>query len=296
MKVGVNLINFGPGAHPDALTRWVQLVETLGYHLLMTCDHIAITPDVQARYPAPFYEPLSTLGWLAGITSRMEIGTTVIIVPYRNALEMARGGRFIFGVGVGWAQQEFKVLGVPFNRRGAMTNEYLEAIKLFWTNDVASYEGRFVSFKDVHTAPRPVQAPHPPIWVGGASDAAMRRVVRYGDGWHPIRIRLAPFRDVQVPRLYAIADEEKRPAPALCPSIRLRLTQTPLPDDQRLAGEGTIDQVRRDLEALEAMGCTYVLLDTYCDDAEATRHPETAWRMLITMAEEALDLGHEALK
>jgi probable F420-dependent oxidoreductase len=305
MKVGVNLINFGPGATPEALTRWVQLSEALGYHLIMTSDHVAITPDVYARYPAPFYEPLSTLGWLAGITRRMAIGTTVIIVPYRNPLETARvfanvdqlsGGRLIFGVGVGWAQQEFHVLGVPFHQRGAMTNEYLEAIKQLWTHDVASYAGKFVAFQDVHTAPRPVQSPHPPIWVGGPSDAAMRRAVRYGDAWHPIRIRLSWFKDTGLPRLQKIAEQEQRPVPALCPRIRLRLTSAPQPDDQRVMGEGTVEQVRHDMEALQALGCSYVLLDTYHDDVEAIKHHETAWRMLTTMAEKVLDLPHETLK
>ncbi len=305
MKIGVNLINFGPSATPATLTRWVQLAETLGYHLIMTSDHIAITPDVQSRYPAPFYEPLSTLGWLAGITRTIEIGTTVIIVPYRNPLETARvlanvdqlsGGRLIFGVGVGWAQQEFEVLGTPFHRRGAMTNEYLEAIKVLWTEDCASYEGRFVTFQDVTTTPRPVQQPHPPIWVGGASDAAMRRTVRYGQGWHPIRPRLAQFRDEHLPRLQEIADAEQRPMPAVCPRIRLRLTESPMSDDTRIMGEGTVDQMRRDLKALQNLGCTYVLLDTYFDDIEATRHPETAWRMLTVMAEQVLDLPQETLR
>ena len=193
MKVGVNLINFGPGVTPGSLKSWAQLSESLGYHLLMTSDHIAITPDVQSRYPAPFFEPVSLLGWLAGVTDTMEIGTTVLIVPYRNPLEIARvfanvdqlsGGRFILGVGIGWAQEEFQGLRVPFRSRGAITNEYLEAIKLLWTQDVASYEGKFASFKNVHTAPRPVQTPHPPIWVGGPSEAALRRTVCYGDAWH----------------------------------------------------------------------------------------------------------------
>lgn len=305
MKIGVNLINFGPGATPDTLTRWVRLTEALGYHLLMTSDHIAITPDVQERYPAPFYEPLSTLGWLAGVTSRLTIGTTVIIVPYRSPLEIARvfanvdqlsGGRVIVGVGVGWAQQEFAALGVPFRHRGAMTDEYLAAIKQLWTQDVASYHGRFVSFDQVHTTPRPVQSPHPPLWVGGSSGAALRRAVRLGNGWHPIRPRLPHFRDTAVPRLQAIAEQEGRPVPALCPRIRLRLTETPLPADQRLVGEGTLTQVRHDLETLQALGCAYVLLDTYYDDPEATRQAETAWRMLTTMAEQVLDLPRESLK
>ena len=174
MKFGVNLINFGPGARPDSLTQWAMLAETLGYHFLMTSDHLAITPDVQERYPAPFYEPFTTLGWLAGVTRRLEIGTTVIVLPYRNPLEVARmaanvdqlsGGRLLFGVGVGWAEQEFAVLDVPFHRRGALTDEYLAAIKTLWTHDVASFAGRHVTFQDVHTAPRPVRTPHPPIWV-----------------------------------------------------------------------------------------------------------------------------------
>ena len=303
MKVGVNLINFGPGASPDSFRRTVEISETLGYHLVMTSDHIAVTTDVADRYPAPFYEPLSTLGWLAGITS-MEIGSTVIIVPYRSPLETAKacanidrlsGGRFIFGVGVGWAEGEFDILGVPFNRRGAITDEYLDAIKVLWTEDVASFEGEYVSFKDVNTAPRPVQEPHPPIWVGGPSAAAMRRAVRHG-AWHPIRITVPHLRDTDFPLLKRIADEEGKPVPDLCPRIRLRITGSPMSDIERLAGEGTIDQIRRDLEQLQALGCTYVLLDSFYGDVEATKSHETTWRMLATIAEEALDLENECVR
>ena len=214
MKVGVNLINFGPGASPDSIKRWAQLTESLGYHLLMTSDHIGITPDVQGRYPAPFYEPVSTLAWLAGITTTIEIGTTVLIVPYRSALEIAKsfanidqfsGGRVILGVGIGWAQEEFAGLGVEYKRRGAITNEYLEAIKLLWTQDRASYEGRYVSFKDVDTAPRPFRSPYIPIWVGGPSDAALRRAVRYGDAWHPIRMRMDWLKNTGTSRMCLVA-------------------------------------------------------------------------------------------
>lgn len=304
MKFGVNLLNYGPKAGPDSLGRWAMLTEALGYHVLMTSDHLVLTPDVQARYPAPFYEPFTVLGWLAGLTRRLEIGTTVVILPYRHPLEVARmaaivdqlsGGRLLFGVGVGWAEGEFAALGVPFRRRGALTDEYLAALKTLWTNDVASFQGRYVSFAEVHTAPRPVRTPHPPIWVGGSSDAALRRAVRYGDAWHPNRVRLGWLKHTGLPRLRQIADAAGRPVPALCPRIRLRLTEAPL-DDQRLTGEGTLDQVRADLEALQQMGAQYVLLDTFYDDVEAARRPETAWRMLTTLAEQALDLGREALR
>ena len=303
MKVGVNLINFGPGANADSFRRTVEISETLGYHLVMTSDHIAVTSDVADRYPAPFYEPLSTLGWLAGITN-MEIGSTVIIVPYRSPLETAKacanidqlsGGRFIFGVGVGWAEGEFDVLGVPFNRRGAMTDEYLEAIKVLWTEDVASFEGKYVSFKDINTAPRPVQNPHPPIWVGGPSAAAMRRAVRHG-AWHPIRITVDHLKNTDFPLLKRIADEEGEPVPDLCPRIRLRITDSPMSEIERLAGEGTIDQIRGDLEQLQALGCTYVLLDSFYGDVDATRNHETTWRMLTTIAEQALDLANESVR
>jgi probable F420-dependent oxidoreductase len=305
MKIGVNLINFGPSATPGSLRRWAQMTEALGYHLLMTSDHIAVTPDVQGRYPAPLYEPLTTLGWLAGVTQNIAIGSTVIIVPYRSPLETARafanidqlsGGRCILGVGVGWAREEFAALNVPFEKRGAMTNEYLAAIKALWTQDVASFDGKFVRFKDVHTAPRPVQSPHPPIWVGGASDAALRRTIRYGDAWHPIRIRVDWFRDTGIPRLRQFADAQGKPVPALCPRIRLRITESPQPEDTRVAGEGSLDQIHGDLRALEELGCQYVLLDSFYDDIEATRHSEVAWRMLAVLAEQVLDLANECVR
>jgi len=305
MRIGVNLLNFGPGASPDSLAGWTQLAETLGYHLVMISDHVAITPDVVARYPAPYYDPFVTLGWLARATTRVELGTTVVILPYRHPLHTARltanldqlsGGRFIFGVGVGWAKQEFATLGVPFERRGAMSNDYLAAIKTAWTSDPASYTGPFVSFRDVSTGPRPLRSPHPPIWVGGASDAAMRRAVRLGDAWHPIRVRVPWLRDTGLPKLREIAEKEGRPLPALCPRIRLRVTDTDLADDQRIAGEGSLGQIRADLEALAKLGARYVLLDTYTDDVEATRHHESAWRMLALLADRVLDLTKETLR
>lgn len=305
MKIGINLINFGPGASPGALRSWVRTAEGLGYHFVMTSDHIAMTPDVTKRYPAPFYEPWTTLGWLASETKTMEIGTTVIIVPYRHPLDTARlvanvdqfsGGRFIFGVGVGWAAQEFAALGVPFEKRGAMTDDYLAAMKACWTNDVASYEGRFVSFRDIDTRPRPIAAPYPPLWVGGGSDAAIRRAVRFGNAWHPIRITLSAVREQGLPKLRAFAEKEGKPVPAFCPRIRLRLTDTAMPDDERLCGEGTVDQVRRDFAELEKLGAHYVLLDTYTDDIEATRHHETAWRMIATVAERVVNLPRQTLR
>ena len=282
MKVGVNLINFGPAVTPDSLERWTMLAEALGYHLVMISDHIAVTPDVEGRYPAPIYDPYTTLAWLAGQTSTIELGTTVIVVPYRSPILMARlganidqmsNGRFIFGIGVGWAQQEFAALNVNFEKRGPITDEYLAAIKTLWTNELASFSGEYVSFEDIRATPMPVQSPHPPIWIGGASPAAFRRTVEYGDGWHPIRLRADWMREVGVPKLKEMADRIGKPVPAICPRIKLRLTDTLISDDDRVAGVGTVDQVRGDLEILQELGAEYVLFDTYADDpAETATH------------------------
>ena len=290
---------------PESLANWTRLTEKLGFHFVAVSDHVAVTPDVAEQYPAPFYDPFTTLAWLSGITETLELATTVAILPYRHPLQLARvsanldrisNGRFILGVGVGWAREEFEALGVDFSERGAIANDYLAAIKTLWTEERASYDGAFVSFRDVQTAPKPVRDPHPPIWVGGSSQAALRRAVRYGDGWHPIHVRTDWLEAKGLPRLRQIADTEDRAMPVLCPRIKLTLTPNPLPESDRVAGEGSIDQVRRDFETLEALGASHVLLDTFTGDLEATRHHETFWEMLTVTAEQILDLPKTPLR
>jgi probable F420-dependent oxidoreductase len=272
MKLAVNLLNFGAAATLDNVQRWVEFVEANRFDALLISDHVAVTPDVASRYPAPFLDPFVLLAWAAAKAKRIELGTTVTILPYRHPLHTARlvsnidvlcQGRFIFGVGVGWAQQEFAALQLDFEHRGAISNEYLEAMKVFWTQDVASFSGRFISFADVHTGPRPLRRPHPPIWVGGATDAALRRAVRYGTAWHPIRIRLDWLKDVGYPRLKEIAQHEQKPLPELAPRIGLQISSKRLPENERAAGHGTLDQIQADLAELAALGVTYLTLDTY---------------------------------
>lgn len=273
MRIGVNVPNFGGGTTPAILRRWAQTVEGLGFDLLMVSDHIALTPDVAKKYPEPFYEPFTTLSWLAGVTERIQLGTTVAIVPYRHPLLLSRtaanlnqlsGERLILGVGTGWAQQEFDALGVPFEERGRLTDAYLQTIRAAW-HDGGCRSGRI------------------PIWVGGNSDAGMRRAARLGDAWHPLRPTIEWLEDA-VGRMRNIADELHRPAPGLAPRIALRLTQSPRPDAERLAGEGSIDQVIGDLERLRLLGADTVVLDPYHGDPEETHHPEVAWRALAAVA------------
>ncbi|MDD9377028.1 LLM class flavin-dependent oxidoreductase [Streptomyces sp. ZAF1911] len=274
MKIGVNILNFGPGADPGALRNAALTVEGLGFDLLMVSDHIAITPDVAERYPAPFYEPFTALSWLAGLTSRIRLGTTVLIAPYRHPLLTARmaanlgrlsGGRFVLGVGVGWARQEFAALGIPFEQRGRLTDDHLRAVRAAW-KDTADHGDLRI-----------------PVWVGGNSDAGLRRAVRFGDAWHPLRPTL-PWLRGAAGRMAAYADEQGLPVPALAPRIALKVTAAPVEGPQRLAGEGTIDQIMDDLEQLRLLGTESVVLDHYGGDPDETRRPQAGAQALATVA------------
>jgi alkanesulfonate monooxygenase SsuD/methylene tetrahydromethanopterin reductase-like flavin-dependent oxidoreductase (luciferase family) len=202
------------------------------------------------------------------------LGTTVLIVPYRHPLLIARmaanlnqlsSGRLVLGVGVGWARQEFAALGVPFDQRGRLTDEHLRVVRSAWDDDKDYGSGRI------------------PIWVGGNSDAALRRSVRLGEAWHPLRFRPAWLREA-LSRLRAVADSEQRPVPALNPRIALRLTGSPISDPDRLAGEGTIGQVVDDLEQLRLLGADTVVLDPFNGDPDETHRPQEAWEMLATVS------------
>ncbi|GGV28267.1 F420-dependent oxidoreductase [Streptomyces longisporoflavus] len=275
MRIGVNVPNFGPGTNPDNLARWAETAEDLGFDLLMMSDHVAITPDVAAQYPAPFYEPFTTLAWMAGITSRIKLGTTVLITPYRHPLLVARmaanlhelsGGRLVLGMGVGWAREEFEALGVPFERRGALTDDHLRTLRAAWENDADYRSGQV------------------PIWIGGNSDAAMRRAVRFGAPWHPLRFTMPWFRDALV-RLGEVSAQLGLPVPGLAPRIRLRLTDEPVEHADRRAGEGTVEQFLDDVEELRLAGAESVLLDPYHGDPNETLRPEAAWQALTTVAD-----------
>ncbi|MFD8638207.1 LLM class flavin-dependent oxidoreductase [Streptomyces sp. NPDC059533] len=265
MQLGVNVPNFGPGTDPGVLNEWARVVEGLGFDLLMVSDHVAITPDVAARYPAPFYEPFTTLSWLAGITTRVRLGTTVLVMPYRHPRLVARmatnlnqlsGGRLVLGAGVGWARQEFDALGVPFTARGRLTDANLAALRKAWEE-----EGQG------HATPIP-------LWVGGNSEAGIRRAVRFGDAWHPLRGTLPWMRSVVA----------SHALPAFAPRIALRLTTEPLGDPERLAGTGTLEQILDDLDELRRLGAGTVVLDPYHGDPEETRRPHEAWRALTSVA------------
>lgn len=273
MEFGVNVPNFGPGTDPGLLRAWANTVQGMGFDLLMLSDHVAITPDVAEKYPAPFFDPFVTLAYLAGATKGIRLGTTVLILPYRHPLLTARmaanlndlsGGRFVLGVGIGWARQEFQALGAPFERRGRHTDEYLQTIRAVWGNE-SDYRAGSV-----------------PIWIGGDSPAALRRAVELGDAWHPMRFTL-PWLRSTLPTLGSLADAAGRPVPAFAPRISLSITDRPVDSPDRLAGVGSLDQVVDDLQELRLLGASSIVFDPFNGDLATLARPQLAWTQLSTI-------------
>ena len=195
MKLGVWIPNCRHLATPEIIKTTAVRAEQLGYDSAWVSDHVVVPRANIKNFGETIFDPLVTLGVIAGATSRVRLGTTVLIVPYRNAVVTAKmvssldalsGGRLVLGVGAGWVAAESGMLGVPFKERGAMTDEYLDAMRELWTSPAPSFAGKYTQFGDVVFEPKPLQKPHPPIWVGGHTKAALRRTARIGAAWHPI--------------------------------------------------------------------------------------------------------------
>jgi len=247
--------------------------EELGVDGVFVPDHILAKPATTQHYGAHWPDPFALLAFLAGRTRRIHLGSSVIVLPYRNALvaaksaatvDQASGGRFIFGVGVGWDQEEFKDLGLPFHRRGRMSDDYIRAIKAAWASDIPEYKGEFLSFSGATFAPRPVQRPNPPIWVGGSpgatSQAALRRCAELGDAWHPLALSLD-----DVEKGYATVREMatrfgRRAAPGLAPRHLLDLTDR-AKGAGRAAFQGSPDEVAADVRRAKALGAEWLTFD-----------------------------------
>ena len=210
IKLGYQVLNWGPLANTAFALQTAQRAEALGYDSLVVTDHVVMPRHVESRYPYTesgqlgvppewdYLEPLALLCFLAGATKTIRFGPSVLVLPYRNpvltakmlaTIDVLSGGRLFVGVGVGWMAEEFAVLGSPpFEHRGAVTDEWIQILKTLWTEDHAAFEGRFYRFPDVGCFPKPVQKPHPPISVGGNSRPALRRAARYGQAWHAVRL------------------------------------------------------------------------------------------------------------
>jgi probable F420-dependent oxidoreductase len=228
MRYGFYLPTRGQTASPEALDTLVTRAEEWGFSSVMIADHIVFPVTITSKYPytvsgafpgqGDALEQLSLMAFVAGKSRTLRLISSVMILPYRNPVVTAKTlatidvlsrGRVTVGVGVGWLREEFEALGAPdFDRRGAASDEYLRIFKALWTQNPASYHGEFYRFDSVRCLPHPVQKPHPPIWVGGHSKAALRRVARLGDGWHPVGAN--PAVPLRPPELRALLDDLRR--------------------------------------------------------------------------------------
>ena len=303
IRLGINVPNFGPGTTPESLRGWIEFAEDAGFSMAVMSDHVAPTREVTALYPDPFYDPFATLAWLAGFTTRLVLGTSVTILPYRHPLAVARlstnldrftEGRFVLGVGVGWSRSEFDAVGVPFDERGRITDECLAVITRAWREPELSFDGDHVRFGVVATGPSPVHGSGVPLWVGGNGRAAISRAVRFGDAWHVINPDRAWLSGVGLPHLEQTAADHGRPAPRFCPRIKARIVDHPVHPADRPLGVGTIDQIRDDLVWLDEAGADVVVLDTNPDHPADRRPTRDDWDTLRAIAASVADLVSES--
>ena len=255
MKIALFGINNGICAQPEVARRAAQAAEAAGFESLWTGEHVVL-PDPQAPpSPAPPQTPMADpsvwLGFVAGCTERIGLGTGIIILPQRNPLELAKelasvdvasNGRLLFGLGAGYLEPEFRALGAPFEERGARTDEYIDVIRALWTMEKPEFAGETIRFSGIDAHPRPVQTPHPPIHVGGHSPPAFRRAVRRGNGWYGFFVDLVRAK-AHLEALAAIEREQGRD-PALG---TLELSITPMPrtglDDARRYQDLGVDRL-----------------------------------------------------
>jgi probable F420-dependent oxidoreductase len=196
------LNRYPPGFSPEWATnltaadfqRIARTADDLGYDSINIPEHIVMPDHLAPAMGSHWPHALTAMAFIAGATTRIRVNSSVIVLPYHHPVALAKAvstldvmssGRVILTFGVGHAEHEFEALGVPFHGRGRITDEYVEAMQVLWTDDTPSYRGHFVQFDAIQFAPKPVQRPHPPLWFGGNSTAALRRVARYGTGWMP---------------------------------------------------------------------------------------------------------------
>lgn len=203
MNIGIPLFMLRPEQMADVAVR----AESLGFESVWVAEHLVFPAEIRSRYPyakegippinpaTPLLDPLLVLMQVAARTQRIRLGTNVYILPLRHPIAVARmvttldvlsGGRVRFGVGLGWLEEEFRAVGIDFATRAGRGREAIRALRALWTEEVASLDGKYVAFEPVRFEPKPVQRPHPPILVGGESDAALRRAAALGDGWYGV--------------------------------------------------------------------------------------------------------------
>jgi probable F420-dependent oxidoreductase len=289
VRFGFYLPTRGATAAPEAIETLVERGESLGFSSVVIADHIVFPVTIKSKYPytvsgafpghGDALEQLSLMAFVAGKSRRLRLISSVMILPHRNPVVTAKtlatidvlsGGRVTVGVGVGWLREEFQALGAPdFDRRGAVGDEYLRIFKTLWTQDPASFRGEFYHFDAIRCLPHPAQKPHPPIWIGGHSKAALRRVARLGDGWHPVGANPAvPLRPAELRAelddLRRLTEAERRDFSTLTISYKAPLYDPGRGVDggaERRSFSGSQQAIADDVGAFAALGVSELIFD-----------------------------------
>ena len=258
MRIGFTVPNAGPMTADGGMLRVARRADQLGFSTLWITDHVVLPRETESQYPytatgrtpwgpdEPYFEVLASLAFLAGATERIRLGTSVLIVPYRNpvvtakqlaSIDVLSGGRLTVGIGVGWLAEEFAALQTPpFAERGAVTDEYVRLYKALWTEPDPSFAGTYYQLGNVGSNPKPLQQPHPPILVGGDGRAAFRRIARSADGWQPLGYSVEDLGQ-KLAQLREICRAEGRDYDELLISLRLGVRFDERGAEGRLPGE-----------------------------------------------------------
>ena len=247
-------------ASPEAIVAAAKQAEAVGFDAIFVNDHIIVDDTPRAAPWTNVYDPFVSMSFVAAHTTSIGVGVSVLIMPYRNpiatakalaTLDLMSGGRLIAGIGAGWNEPEFNALGVPFRERGARTTEYLRLCKACWAPGKVSFAGKFCSFHDMHVNPKPLQQPHPPIWVGGLTGAALRRAATFAAVWQPTPLPAADLVASQVGLRDACDAIGRATPPETRMSFRVELSpitgKTPPSGSDRRTGQGTPAEIAGDL-------------------------------------------------
>lgn len=277
MKFGVCIPHYGRKLDPDGLVEMAVKAEEMGFDSVWVTDHIIVPHEIPGRddivYRHDMLEPISFLTHLGAVTKRVNIGTSVVILPYRNPVILAKAiatadvlshGRVIFGAAIGWMEGEFAALNAPYEDRAEVSGEYLSLLKELWTNPTPAFKGKHFEFSDVTFSPMPTQKPMPPVWIGGRSRRGVRRAVEFGDFWHPSQMgptELAEKADYMRRHCETVG---RATPPDLSFRGNLDLSASSGNGD-RLPLQGTVEDVISDLEQYSEAGVSHAIMEVAGD-------------------------------
>jgi len=276
MKLGICLPHYGRPIEIGRILEVVRRAEESGLDSVWVTDHVVVPEQANVIYREDMLDPLAVLPWLAGVTRRVLLGTSVVILPYRSPIPVAKllasvdvlsGGRLIVGAAIGWLEGEFDALGVPFKERASRSDEALELLRALWTQEHPKIQTKRHRVQDVVFSPMPLQKPRPPLYVGGSSEGAYRRVARLGDGWHASATNHDAFRQGAdtVRRFWKEAGRESAPFLSLRIPILIDGVHRPAVDMGLIRGRhtlnGSVTQIADELRGFRDLDCGHVALE-----------------------------------